>query len=130
VPHLNFAPLRNAVARLDGSARAYQKALTARMESGRPLSADEAKQLNEILYKTERALTRTEGLPRRPWFRHQIYAPGFYTGYGVKTLAGTREALEQRSWIEADKQATVIAGVLQEFAAAVERATAVLEGKR
>jgi N-acetylated-alpha-linked acidic dipeptidase len=127
VPHLNFAPLRNAVTRLNHTARAYEKALTARMESGRPLSADESKKLNEILYKTERELTRKEGLPRRPWFRHQIYAPGFYTGYGVKTLPGTREALEQRSWIEADKQAAVAARVLEEFASAVERAIEVLE---
>ena len=60
--------------------------------------------------KTERALTRKEGLPRRPWYRHQIYAPGFYTGYGVKTLPGVREALEQRQWKEAEEQVGVVAG--------------------
>ena len=60
--------------------------------------------------KTERALTRKEGLPRRPWYVHQIYAPGFYTGYGVKTLPGVREALEQRNWKEAEEQIGVVVG--------------------
>lgn len=128
VPFLNFAPLQNAAAALDQSARAYQKALAVRTTGGRPLSAAETKELNAILLTTERALTRKEGLPRRPWFRHQIYAPGFYTGYGVKTLAGVREALEQRNWKEAEEQVEVLAGVLAGYTKVVGRATAVLEG--
>ena len=60
------------------------------------------------------------GLPRRPWYRHAIYAPGFYTGYGVKTLPGIREAIEQRSWKEAQEQIEVDAAVLQKFAAYLE----------
>jgi N-acetylated-alpha-linked acidic dipeptidase len=128
VPFLNFAPLQNAAAALDQSAKAYQKALAVRTTGGRPLSAAETKELNAILLTTERALTRKEGLPRRPWFRHQIYAPGFYTGYGVKTLAGVREALEQRNWKEAEEQVEVLAGVLAGYTQVVDRATAVLEG--
>ena len=127
VPFLNFAPLQNAAAALDRSARAYQKALSVRMTGGRPLTAAETRELNAILLTTERTLTRKEGLPRRPWFRHQIYAPGFYTGYGVKTLAGVREALEQRSWKEAEKQATVIADSLTRLSSELKRATALLE---
>jgi N-acetylated-alpha-linked acidic dipeptidase len=127
VPFLNFAPLQNAAAELDQSARAYQKALEVRTTGGRPLSAADAKELNVLLLKTERLLTRNEGLPRRPWYRHQIYAPGFYTGYGVKTLAGVREALEQRSWKEAEKQATVIADSLTRLSSELKRATALLE---
>lgn len=128
VPFLNFAPLQNAAAALDRSARAYQKALAVRTTGGRPLTATETKELNAILLTTERSLTRKEGLPRRPWFRHQIYAPGFYTGYGVKTLAGVREALEQRNWKEAEEQVEVLAGVLAGYTQVVDRATAVLEG--
>ncbi|MDA0875584.1 MAG: folate hydrolase, partial [Bacteroidetes bacterium] len=52
----------------------------------------------------ERAMTDAKGLPKRPWFRHQIYAPGFYTGYGVKTLPGVREAIEQEEWEEFERQ--------------------------
>jgi N-acetylated-alpha-linked acidic dipeptidase len=127
VPHLNLAPLRNAAAALDRSVQAYQKALEARTAGANPLSSAEAEQLNAILFKTERVLTRKEGLPRRPWFRHQIYAPGFYTGYGVKTLAPVREALEQRNWKEAEEQAVILAGVLEGFAKEVDRARAVVE---
>ena len=95
-----FRRCRDAVADCDESANAYRNA----SKSG--LSATE-NGLDEILYKPERALTtRPKGLPRRDWFRHQIYAPGFYTGYGVKTLPGIREAIEQRNWKEAARPDT------------------------
>ena len=75
VPNINFEPLKNALAKLKNSAAEYQKAA-----AGKQLSASERKTLDDILYKSERLLTRSEGLPRRDWFRHKISAPGFYTG--------------------------------------------------
>jgi N-acetylated-alpha-linked acidic dipeptidase len=117
VPQIDFEPLKNALAKLRESANYYQRA-----SSGRQPSAAAQKSLDEILYKTERALTRTEGLPRRDWFRHQIYAPGFYTGYGVKTLPGVREAIEQRDWREAREQIAIVSRVLDGFAAEIDRA--------
>ena len=89
----------------------------------RTLSLDDQKSLDEILLKSERALTRSEGLPRRPWFKHQIYAPGFYTGYGVKTLPGIREAMEQRTWDEAKAQITIVAGVIDGIADQIDKIT-------
>jgi N-acetylated-alpha-linked acidic dipeptidase len=41
-----------------------------------------------------------------------VYAPGYYTGYGVKTLPGVREAIEQRDYAEAERQIVRIARVL------------------
>ena len=79
--------------------------------------------------KSERALTRPEGLPRRSWYVHQIYAPGFYTGYGVKTLPAVREALEQRNWQEATAQIPNVAATIEAFAREVDKATAVLSAK-
>ncbi|MEQ1645023.1 MAG: transferrin receptor-like dimerization domain-containing protein, partial [Pyrinomonadaceae bacterium] len=117
VPQVDFEPLKSSLARLRESANYYQRA-----SSGRQPSAAAQKNLDEILYKTERALTRTEGLPRRDWFRHQIYAPGFYTGYGVKTLPGVREAIEQRDWREARDQISIVSRVLDGFAAEIDRA--------
>ena len=75
-------------------------------------------------------LTREEGLPGRPWFTHQIYAPGFYTGYGVKTIPGVREAIEQRDWPLATTQIALAADTLALFAAEVDRATGILTGSR
>jgi N-acetylated-alpha-linked acidic dipeptidase len=117
VPFLNFAPLQNALAKLKASAQNYQKA-----SAGKQVSASQQKQLDELLFKTERALTRSEGLPRRDWFRHQIYAPGFYTGYGVKTLPAVREAIEQRNWSEASEQIGIVAKTIENFAAEIDRA--------
>ena len=86
------------------------------------MSSDQQKALDQILFKTERSLTRSEGLPRRDWFTHQIYAPGYYTGYGVKTLPAIREAIEQRNWKEAQEQIAVVAGTLDRFSAEIDRA--------
>ncbi len=126
VPFLNFAPLQNAVSRLQQNARDYERAMTDLTASGKPIPVTQTKALNAILMKTERALTRSEGLPRRPWFIHQIYAPGLYTGYGVKTLPAVREALEQRNWQEAAEQIEIVARVIEGFAGEIDRATTVL----
>jgi len=118
VPTLNFSPLQKALARVREAAAKYSEA------SGRAIAPAELRRLNATLIQTERALTNPDGLPRRPWFRHQIYAPGFYTGYGVKTLPAVREAIEQRDWIEAARQIQIVAAALERFAETVESATA------
>jgi N-acetylated-alpha-linked acidic dipeptidase len=124
VPHLNFAPLDNAVEKVRAAAAAYDAAREAR--AGRPLDPATAQKLDGVLRDCERALTRVEGLPGRPWYRHQIYAPGRYTGYGVKTLPAVREAIELRSWREAEEQAVVVGRTLEGFAEQVDRATALV----
>lgn len=119
VPFVNFAPLQNALFKLQASATTYQL-----HTAGKTLSPSAQKRLDEILYLSERALTRNQGLPRRDWFRHQIYAPGFYTGYGVKTLPGIREAIEQRNWKEAEEQIAIASKTIENFAAEIDKATA------
>ena len=118
VPFLNFAPLQNSIARLNESVKNYQATAKARKVSSAAL--------DEALYRTERTLTRPEGLPRRDWFRHAIYAPGFYTGYGVKTLPGIREAIEQRDWKEAGEQIRIVADVIDALATEIDKASELL----
>ena len=128
VPYLNFAPLQNAAAALRKSTAAYQKAYAAATAGGKLPPADVQARLDQVLLQAERSLTRSEGLPRRNWYVHQIYAPGYYTGYGVKTLPAVREAIEQRQWQEAEQQIGILAGVIEGFAREVDKATAVLGG--
>jgi len=127
VPYLNFAPLENAISTVRKNAEEYQKAKRDLEEGGKKLGGNQQMRLNEIIFRTERALTRPEGLKGRPWFTHEIYAPGFYTGYGVKTLPGVREALEQRQWDEADRQMIVVANTLEAYSLEIRQATAVLK---
>ena len=124
VPNLDFKPLQNALTRLKESAGKYQTA-----SGNTQMSAAARKSLDEILLKSERFLTTDAGLPRRDWFKHQIYAPGFYTGYGVKTLPGVREAIEQRDWTEAARQIKIAAETIENFAAEIDRATALAQTK-
>jgi len=127
-PYLNFAPLDNAVDALTRAADRYQKALTkAEANGGAALTKTDLKALNATLLQSERALTLADGLPRRPWYRHQIYAPGFYTGYGVKTLPGVREAIEQKNWREADDQVPRLARTLGAETDVINRAAEQLE---
>ena len=84
------------------------------------LNATKRTELNRMMRMAERDLTHPSGLPRRPWFRHLVYAPGFYTGYGVKTLPGVREAIEQKDWKEAEAEIARAAGVLEKLAGQLE----------
>jgi len=107
VPFLNFSSLQNAVASLAKSADGLNAVI-----STNTLSAAKKNELNKQLYKAEQTLLTKEGLPRRGWYRHAIYAPGFFTGYGVKTLPGIREAIEQRNWKEAQEQIEITAATI------------------
>jgi N-acetylated-alpha-linked acidic dipeptidase len=129
VPFVNFAPLQNAADRLKRSARALAEVREGPAAARAPLPAERRAELDAILFRAERALTRPEGLPRRPWYRHQVYAPGFYTGYGVKTLPGVREALEEREWSEAAAQVEEAARALDRLAGELDRATALHGGR-
>ena len=127
-PHLNFAPLENAIDRLAASSDRYQKALRkAEAQGGAALDHARLETLNQTLLESERKLITQDGLPRRPWYRHEIYAPGYYTGYDVKTMPAVREAIEQKNWEEADQQIPVVAKVLQDEAALVDSAASELE---
>lgn len=116
-PHLNLAPLDNAMVTLGLATERYDAAAAAARLTG--TARNEA---NRILLQVEQAFTSPEGLPRRSWYRHQIYAPGFYTGYGVKTMPGLREAIEQGAWKEAEEQAARIAGRLEAAAGLIDQA--------
>ncbi|MGB3799455.1 MAG: transferrin receptor-like dimerization domain-containing protein, partial [Lewinella sp.] len=110
VPYLNFAPLQNGLGRISELADDYSTTSAVKLSEG------EQREINRLFMDLERQLTREEGLPRRPWFVHHVYAPGFYTGYGVKTLPGVREAIEQRNFDEAQKQIDKLGEVLNAYA--------------
>jgi N-acetylated-alpha-linked acidic dipeptidase len=127
VPYLNFAPLENAVNTLQKSADEYQKAKNELIKSGKKLSEEQEKTIDQLIYQSERYLTNKEGLTGRPWYVHEIYAPGFYTGYGVKTLPAVREAVESRNWDEANKQTVVVANTLNNYSADLDQATKIMK---
>jgi N-acetylated-alpha-linked acidic dipeptidase len=124
--HINFAPLDNAHAAVDHSAERYARALKAFTASS-SASPAQLQGLNDKLLQAERKLTNPDGLPRRPWYQHLIYAPGFYTGYGAKTLPGVREWIEEKRYQEAEKEIARVAQALQNYAAAIDAAAAELE---
>lgn len=112
-PYFNFSPLDQASDDLTAAAAAYEKALSTDGSGADPA-------VNTELMKASRALMDAQGLPNRPWFENMIYAPGFYTGYGVKTLPAVREAIEQKDW-------SLVDGEIARTAAAIEREAAVLK---
>lgn len=125
-PYLNFAPLDNVVERLKKSAAAYDEAYARSAAKQLPLTAAQRKALNAQLRGMEPALTDARGLPGRDWYRHLIYAPGLLTGYGVKTLPGVREGIEQHRWDEANEYVGRTAAVLSGYCDRLDRATALL----
>jgi len=110
VPYLDFSALQNAMAALEKTVvhvnEMWNKSLASSVDHD---------VLNKILYQSEQQLLSDNGLPRRPWYKHTLYAPGFYTGYGVKTMPGIREAIEQRNWKEAQEQIAVAAAAIKKL---------------
>jgi len=126
-PFLNFAPLDNGLAALEKSAQTFDQAGThAAANGGAALVHAKLEDVNSRLVQVERAFLSTAGLPNRPWFRHQVYAPGLYTGYGVKTLPAVRESIEQKQWKLADEQIVRVGKVLEDAATAIEAAATAL----
>ncbi|MBL9216548.1 MAG: M28 family peptidase [Opitutaceae bacterium] len=128
VPFLDFAPLGSAAERLQASARACDAALARALEAGLPAGAAAQDELAELLRGAELALTDPAGLPGRPWYRHMIYAPGLQTGYGVKTVPGLREAIEERRWDDAERYARIVAERLSAYADRLDQVTRLLTG--
>ena len=121
VPFLEFSTVENAMAVLKKDTESLKKLLS----GADKLDAVQLGKLNAILYQAEQKLLYEKGLPRRPWYRHQIYAPGFYTGYGVKTLPGVREGIEEGNWSEAQERIRILATTLATFDSTIKAASAI-----
>lgn len=114
IPDLDFSALDKALDNLASVVAAAQK------QDGPGATTEKTNARNIQLYRAEQSLLSPNGLPRRPWYRHVLYAPGFYTGYGVKTLPGIREAMEQHQWKEAKEQVLVVAQQVEKLVAALK----------
>lgn len=121
VPFFSFAPLKNALGRLQNAAIAFSRVAATSIRT--------SEEINELLYTSERILSREEGLTGRPWYKHHLYAPGFYTGYGVKTIPGVREAIEQREYDDVEPQVALAADVINDLAVRVELLTVEIGGE-
>jgi N-acetylated-alpha-linked acidic dipeptidase len=127
-PHMNLTPLENGSDRLARAAERYEEAVgRASKKGGEALGSDEIAKVNAQLLQTERTLAPPQGLPRRPWYRQLLVAPGWYTGYAPKTLPGIREAIEGKRWSEGEAQAAELGEVLEAEAAVLDQASEILE---
>lgn len=123
-PALDLAVLDTAITKLDAAAKAFDSAIAAKGDS---LTAAQTAALNARLRDIEQTLLSPSGLPFRPWFRNILYAPGRFTGYGSKTLPGVREAVEERRFDDATREAGIAAKALSDYADRLDAATAVLK---
>jgi N-acetylated-alpha-linked acidic dipeptidase len=134
-PFMNFAPMKNAIESLKKSADRYSQAVASLQAAGSPaLSAQSLESINADLLHVSRLFLNQKGLPERPWFKNQIYAPGAYTGYGAKPIAAVREYMDEKKWTEADAQIPQVSQVIVNVAAGIDKAaqdieTAVKRGK-
>jgi N-acetylated-alpha-linked acidic dipeptidase len=127
-PYMNFAPMKNAIERLEKSSQRYSKAMAEWRVKGSPAISPQALDtLNADLLKIPRLFLNEKGLPERPWFKNQIYAPGAYTGYGAKPIAAVREYMDEKKWKEADAQIPQVSQVIENAAAGIDKAAADLE---
>jgi N-acetylated-alpha-linked acidic dipeptidase len=126
--YMNFAPMKNAIEDLKKSAEHYSRALESYRAQGSPaLSVQSLASINADLLRVSRLFLNPKGLPERPWFKNQIYAPGAYTGYGAKPIAAVREYMDEKKWKEAEAQVPQVAHAIDSAAAGVDKAAADFE---
>ena len=125
-PAADVKEISAQLVRVSAAAKAYDDDLGLLLKKAASSSPEKLAKLNQALYRTERALTLPQGLPGRDWYKHMLYAPGLYTGYGAKTLPGVREASEAGRMEEANAQAKMVAKALKNFAVQVEEADRLL----
>ena len=118
--------MQNAADALARSAEHYRQALSHAQAGLGEAQADSFRVLNQRLMESERKLTNDDGLPRRPWYKHLLYAPGVYSGYGVKTVPGVREGIEQKRYDEAEQEIVRVAKALEEESSLIESAAQLL----
>ena len=123
VPYLDFSQLENAMILLRKQADEFNGLSKEAILK----SQEQQKAINKVLYQIERSLLSEDGLPRRPWYKHQIYAPGLYTGYGVKTMPGIREGIEQRSYEEAQSNIYKVANTLKTYSDELGKVVSILK---
>jgi N-acetylated-alpha-linked acidic dipeptidase len=127
-PYMNFAPMKNSIEMLKKSAERYSKALAKfRGTNNDAVSPSSLETVNADLLAISRLFLNDKGLPERPWFKNQIYAPGAYTGYGAKPVAAVREFMDEKKWKEADEQIPMVAAVIDQVSAGIEKAAGDLE---
>jgi N-acetylated-alpha-linked acidic dipeptidase len=128
-PYMNFAPMKNSIETMKKSAERYSKALAKFRNAGEgAVSPSSLETVNADLLGISRLFLSEKGLPERPWFKNQIYAPGAYTGYGAKPVAAVREFMDEKKWKEADAQIPMVADVIDHVSAGIDKAAADLEG--
>jgi N-acetylated-alpha-linked acidic dipeptidase len=127
-PYMNFAPMKNSIEKMKKSAERYSKALANfRSATDGAVSPSSLEIVNADLLGISRLFLNDKGLPGRPWFKNQIYAPGAYTGYGAKPVAAVREFMDEKKWKEADEQIPMVADVIDHVSAGIDKAAADLE---
>jgi N-acetylated-alpha-linked acidic dipeptidase len=127
-PYMNFAPMKNSIEKMKKSADRYSKALANfRSATDGAVSPSSLEIVNADLLGISRLFLNDKGLPGRPWFKNQIYAPGAYTGYGAKPVAAVREFMDEKKWKEADEQIPKVADVIDHVSAGIDKAAADLE---
>jgi N-acetylated-alpha-linked acidic dipeptidase len=127
-PYMNFAPMKNSIEKMKKSAERYSKALANfRSATDGAVSPSSLQIVNADLLGISRLFLNDKGLPGRPWFKNQIYAPGAYTGYGAKPVAAVREFMDEKKWKEADEQIPMVADVIDHVSAGIDKAAADLE---
>src|SRR6202171_773918 len=119
IKKVDFAPLLKQLDATDVASKRFEAAVAG-------ATPEQMAKANRVLLLAERALLISPGLPHRDWYRHSIYAPGMYTGYGAKTLPGIREAVEESRMDEATQQVGVAAQAIAEFNRRIEEAVRVL----
>jgi N-acetylated-alpha-linked acidic dipeptidase len=117
---VDWAPLRHAAAQLRERAASFEAQVDAALQGGGAWPGGSAAAANARLIAAERAFLGG-GLPGRPWFRHELYAPGLNTGYAPVPLPGLGQAILDKDQAALDRGASALRAALERAAGVMGR---------
>ncbi|MBC7927228.1 MAG: hypothetical protein H7039_16390, partial [Bryobacteraceae bacterium] len=113
LPKTDLTALTTEIGNLKAAAQRFETAYTSATSAAR-------KAASSALIPTERALLTGPGVPGRPWYKHQLMAPGLYTGYTAKTLPAIRDTKDAQAGVP------LVAAALRAYTESVDKVTTLL----
>lgn len=108
---------------VDDFAKVAERVEKSRQEAIRDSNQARLAKINDALIQAERQFIDPKGLRGRAWYKHQIYAPGFYTGYAAQPLTDFRQALDDRNSANAKESLQRVVDAIKRVTATLKRAT-------
>jgi N-acetylated-alpha-linked acidic dipeptidase len=123
---VDFSSIKQSLSSFAEDSKQLDAALDA-LQSSSNVDPASLEKLNDTLVRVEREFLDPAGLPKRPWFKHMLIAPGYNAGYAPWPFPGIQQALVDRDAAMFDAESKKIVARLDAARSRMREATALAQ---